>query len=73
MFKSVWKGWSVGVSVVFTPLLILAALLAPEPPPGIWYAIPLVPAIACLQGIMVGGLVCLGLKIWPAKAKHNHE
>ena len=65
MFKTVWKGWSVGVTVLFTPLLILIALFSPQVPANIWIAIPLVPVIACLQGIMVGGLVCLGLKIWP--------
>ena len=67
MFKAVWKGWSVGVTALFTPLLILAALFSPEPPPNIWLVIPMVPFIACFQGALIGALVCLGLKIWPIK------
>jgi len=65
MFKAVCRGWFVGVSVLFTPMLVLIALFSPEAPPNIWFAIPLVPVIAGVQGVLVGALVCLGLKIWP--------
>tara|TARA_R110002049_G_scaffold308857_1_gene514517 strand:+ start:59 stop:289 length:231 start_codon:yes stop_codon:yes gene_type:complete len=67
MFKAVWKGWTVGASVLFIPLFILVALFSPKPPLFIWLVIPMVPFIACLQGVLIGVLVCIGLKIWPIK------
>lgn len=67
IFKFVWRGWVVGVTAVFLPLFILAALLNPEAPENMVYGIPLIPVIAAFQGAIVGSLVVLGLKIWPPK------
>lgn len=50
-----------------TPTLLLAALFLPEIPPRAAFGVLVVPVIAALQGIMVGGLVVLGLTIWPTK------
>ena len=65
LFKQVWRGWFVGVSVLITPLALLAALLAPETPPQMVFVVLMIPVIAAAQGIIVGGLVLLGLTIWP--------
>ena len=65
LFKQVWRGWFVGVSVLITPLALLAALLAPETPPQMVFGVLMIPVIAAAQGIIVGGLVLLGLTIWP--------
>ena len=67
LFKQVWKGWFVGVSVLFTPILLLVALFAPEAPPQMAFGVLMVPVIAAFQGVIVGGLVLLGATIWPLK------
>ncbi|WP_445360965.1 hypothetical protein ACJJIL_00905 [Microbulbifer sp. EKSA005] len=63
MFTQIWKGWTTGVSVIFTPLFLIAALVQPDAPGNMLLAAPLVPIIAAGQGVLVGALVCLGLKI----------
>lgn len=67
LFKHVWRGWFVGVSVLFTPILLLVALFAPEAPPQMAFGVLMVPVIAAFQGGIVGGLVMLGVTIWPIK------
>ena len=67
MFKKVWKGWTVGVSAVFTPILFLVALIQPDAPKSMLLAVPLVPVIAAGQGVLIGGIVCIGLKILSLK------
>ena len=67
IFKFVWRGWFVGVTAVFLPLFALAALLNQEAVENMVYGIPLIPVIAAFQGVIVGGLVVLGLKIWRPK------
>jgi hypothetical protein len=67
VFKFVLRGWFLGVSVIFTPVLMLVSIFNPDVPKEMAFAIPLVPAIAAMQGIMVGGIVVLGLKLWQPK------
>ena len=69
IFKMVWRGWFVGATAIFTPLFLLAALFAPDAPKEMAFAVLLVPFIAALQGVMFGGLVVLGLTIWPPKSQ----
>ncbi|MCL6415117.1 hypothetical protein MIB92_05600 [Aestuariirhabdus sp. Z084] len=63
MFKDVWKGWTVGVTIIFMPLMALVGLLSPEPPPQVWVAVISTPIIAALQGILIAALVVVGLKV----------
>jgi len=63
MFKKVWLGWTIGVSVVFVPVFILVSLVQPDAPKSMLFAIPILPLIAAFQGVLIGGLVCLGLKV----------
>ncbi len=63
MFKQIWKGWTVGVSVIFTPLFFILALVQPGIPENMLLVVPLVPVIAAGQGVIIGALVCFGLKI----------
>jgi hypothetical protein len=67
IFKMVWRGWFAGVTAIFTPLFILVAILSPETPKQMLLAVPLIPLVAAVQGAMFGGLVILGLTIWPSK------
>ena len=67
LFTRVWRGWAVGVSVVFVPISLLVAVLSDEAPDQLLYLIPVVPLIAALQGLLVAALVVLGLKILPPK------
>ncbi|WP_299948035.1 hypothetical protein [uncultured Microbulbifer sp.] len=63
MFKQIWKGWTKAVSVIFTPLFLIVALVQPDAPENMLLGVPLVPVIAAGQGILIGAMVCLGLKI----------
>ncbi len=63
MFKQIWKGWTIGVSIIFIPFLILSALLQADVPKSMIFAIPLVPVIAALQGVLIAAVICLGLKV----------
>jgi len=67
IFKLVWRGWFAGATVLFLPLFILMAAFMPEAPKNIWLAVVMVPFISALQGVMIGGLVLLGLLVWPPK------
>ena len=67
MFKQIWKCWTVAVSVVFTPLFLIAALVQPDVPGNMLLAVPLVPVIAAGQGVLIGAAVCFGLKILAIK------
>ena len=67
LFKHVWRGWFVGISVLFTPILLLVALFAPDAPPQMAFGVLMIPVIAAFQGVIVGGLVMLGVTIWPIK------
>ncbi|GJM05204.1 MAG: hypothetical protein DHS20C09_11950 [marine bacterium B5-7] len=69
VFKLVWRGWFVGVSAIFTPLFILGLLVEPSFEAVPLYGVILVPVIAAFQGVMAGGLVCLGLAIWPQRTE----
>lgn len=64
LFTLIWRGWCVGISVLFTPLFLLAVLFSTGVPKYLLLAIPL---IAALQGAMLAAIVILGLKIWPLK------
>ncbi|WKD48223.1 hypothetical protein [Microbulbifer spongiae] len=63
MFKQIWKGWTTSVSVIFTPLFLIVALVQPDAPENMLLAVPLVPVMAAGQGVFIGAMVCLGLKI----------
>lgn len=67
MFKKIWKGWTTAVSVIFTPLFLMVALVQPDAHKNMLLAVPLVPLIAAGQGVLIGALVCLGLKILALK------
>lgn len=67
MFKQIWKGWTTAVSVIFTPLVLVIALVQPDVPENMLLAVPLVPVIAAGQGVLIGALVCIGLKILALK------
>jgi len=67
VFKWVWRGWFVGVSVIFTPIFLLITFFHPDMPYKSAFMIPLVPVIAALQGLIVGGIVIAGLKLWRPK------
>lgn len=67
LFKLVWRGWFVGATLLFIPLYFLLVLLEPEIPKESMLAIPLIPIITAVQGIIVGALVLLGVSIWPLK------
>lgn len=69
IFKMVWRGWFVGATIIFIPLIMLTIMLSPEAPKSILLSVFLIPLIAALQGLIVGGLVILGLTIWPPKNK----
>ena len=72
MFGLVWRGWFAGLLVIMLPLWLfatVAGLLTGQPRAMQMLAgIVLLPLIAAGQGVMVGGLVVLGLKVWPRKA-----
>ena len=72
LFKHVWRGWFVGVSVLFTPLFLLAALFAPDAPPQMMFGVFMIPIIAAFQGVFAGGLVLLGVTIWPVKTGNGN-
>jgi hypothetical protein len=67
IFKLVWRGWFIGASTLFTPLFLFVALFGTEVPREMLFSVPLIPVIAALQGVVAGGLVVLGLTIWPPK------
>jgi hypothetical protein len=67
IFKAVWRGWFVGATAFFVPLFLLAAVFAPEAPQEVWLAPLMVPVITAVQGVVLGGIVVLGLSLWPLK------
>lgn len=66
VFQLIWRGWFVGVTAIFTPLFAILGLL-PNTPSVPLIFLPIVPLVAALQGVLIGGLVLLGLTIWPPK------
>ncbi|WKD49604.1 hypothetical protein [Microbulbifer spongiae] len=71
MFKQIWKGWTTAVSVIFTPLFLIVSLVQPNAPESMLFAAPLVPFIAAGQGVLIGALVCLGLRILEFKNQYG--
>jgi len=69
MFIQVVKGWAVGITILFVPVIILEVALSPEVPILMLLAIPVVPIIGALQGVLIGAIVCLGLKALPRRYK----
>ena len=63
MFKQILKGWTIGVSIIFTPLLLIVALVQTDAPKNMIFAVPIVPVIAAFQGVLIGAIICLGLKV----------
>ena len=72
MFGLVWRGWFAGLLVIMLPLWLLATIAAlvtgERGAVQMLGGIVLLPLIAAGQGVLVGGLVVLGLKVWPRKA-----
>lgn len=67
IFKLVWRGWFIGATALLVPAFLIVALV--NDLPGEFFLVPLlVPLISAMQGVLVGGLVVLGLTIWPAKS-----
>jgi len=67
IFKLVWRGWFVGASAIFIPLSILGVLVGDISREMMLIPL-LVPVITAIQGAIAGGLVVLGLTIWPSKS-----
>ena len=72
VFGLVWRGWFAGVLVIFLPIAIIAIPISAFT--GAWnetlqmlLGLVVVPLIAAGQGLIVGGLVVLGLVVWPKK------
>ena len=72
VFSLVWRGWFAGVLVIFLPLWLLGIVVLVIS--GSWgQVLPMLggllmlPLIAAGQGALIGGLVLLGLHIWPPK------
>ena len=59
LFMSIVVGHSVGLTTIFVPLF-LVVFMAKH---GLWplYSVVVIPIVAVLQGIMLGGLISLGL------------
>ena len=72
LFKVVWRGWFIGTTAIFMPILLLAAITKILPNSDsssyeVVLGILMVPLIAAMQGMLAGGLVLLGLKLRPVK------
>lgn len=65
IFKMVWRGWFVGATIVFVPMILLTIFLIPQLPISAIFAVLLVPVVTAFQGVIFGGVVVLGLKVWP--------
>lgn len=72
LFRLVWRGWFAGVLVLFVPVWLLGLIVLMAQ--GNWgelvpaaIGIVLLPIIAAMQGVLAGGLVWLGLLVWPQK------
>jgi hypothetical protein len=66
LFVLIWRGWFVGGSLLLAPILLVLGLMGDRPRELLLAAL-LAPVIAALQGLMVGALVLLGLRIWPPR------
>ncbi len=81
LFKFVFVGHALGVTMIFLPFFLLAAgisLFIPmETAEGgemvFWMAPIMIPAIALGQGLMIGGVVTLGLWLYTRKYKITVE
>ena len=67
IFKMIWRGWFVGATIILTPMILLALIITPQLPMGAFLAVLLVPIVAAFQGVIFGGIVVLGLSLWPIK------
>jgi hypothetical protein len=72
VFGLVWRGWFAGLLTIFLPVWIFAMLTFALT--GRWEemlpalgGLAMMPAIAAIQGLIAGGLVSLGLRVWPPK------
>jgi len=63
MFKQIWKGWTIGISIIFIPLFLIASLVQTDAPENMIFTVLLVPFIAAFQGVIIGAIICLGLKV----------
>lgn len=77
VFKLVMRGWFAGVFVIFVPILLIASVARAIAAPALWgealLGFLLVPLIAAGQSVIVGGLVVLGLTVWPPKPKPDSK
>ena len=74
IFGLVWRGWFAGLLVIFLPFWLLGTVACLVT--GNWdqlvqllLGLVMLPLIAAGQGVMAGGLILLGLKVWPPKAQ----
>lgn len=65
IFKMVWRGWFVGATIIFVPMILLAIFLIPQLPISATFLVLLAPVVTAFQGVIFGGIVVLGLKVWP--------
>ena len=75
LFKTIWLGWVIGVSTIFIPIFIFAgfsagpALFKEDPNPFMFALI--IPIVVALQGVFIGAVILLGLKLLPNKYNEN--
>jgi len=72
IFSIIWRGWFIGVTVIFMPISLIAGVAAllsrsQENSFEILAGVVMVPIIAAMQGIIISGIILLGLKLWPPK------
>lgn len=75
LFKLIVTGYAIGVMALFSPIYILLSIFAllgsatgVDPWPILLGPV-ILPVVAVLQGLMIGGLVVLGLKIYRSKRR----
>ena len=73
VFRLVWRGWFAGVLSIFVPIWAIAVIVVvvsrswEELAPAV-VGLILLPIIAAMQGIIVGGVVTLGQVVWRRKS-----
>lgn len=72
VFRVVWRGWAVAVTAICLPIALIGGSTATvsvgnwQVESGRWLLVLLLtPLIALVQGLLVGGIVCLGYIIMP--------
>ena len=72
LFRLAWQGSFIGTCVIFLPVVIIVALTSMfsnvnEESTNALRALVIVPLAAFFQGPFIGGIILLGIKLWPPK------